>query len=173
MRRAQRLQLALLVTVAVLAAAVLWTRQHRAASAAPEHLLPFTADQVDRIEIKTRTGVLRRFEKHADAWQMLAPDKGAANDAHLQRLARIAGAKVLRWRPAGEFDLAKIGLDPPWAMVTLNGQRLEFGTLAALAPQRYVKIGDHIALIPSRYAADIAATPDSELAAAASTLPRL
>lgn len=173
MRRAHRVQLALLVIVAVLATAVLWTQQRRAASAAPERLLPIGTDQVTRIDVKTGSGVLRRFEKSGGHWQMLAPQQGQADAAHLDRLTAIANAKVLRWRPASEFDLEKIGLDPPWAVVSLNGQRLEFGTLAALAPQRYVKIGDHIALIPSRYAADIAATPDSELAGASSTLPRL
>lgn len=173
MRRAQRLQLALLVIVAVLATAVLWTRQHHAASAPPERLLPFGPDQVTRIELKTREGVERRFDKQNGIWHMLAPQQGSADPAHLDRLAAIANAKVLRWRPASEFDPAKIGLDPPWAVVTINGRRLEFGTLAALAPQRYVKIGDHVALIPSRYAADIAATPDSELVASGSTLPNL
>ncbi len=173
MRRAQRLPLALLILVVLLAAAVLWTRQYHAASAAPERLLPFGPDQVTRIELKTRDGVERRFAKQGGTWHMLAPQQGEADAAHLGRLAAIANAKVLRWRPASAFDPARIGLDPPWAVVTLNGQRLEFGTLAALAPQRYVRIGDHIALIPSRYAADIAATPDSELTTAGSALPRL
>lgn len=173
MRRANRQLSWLLVTVAILAGVVLWTVQHQSAGAAPKTLLPFGPDAVNRISIKTREGELRQFEKHDGQWHMRAPQQGPANDSHMQRLAAIAKARVLGWRPASEFEPGKIGLAPPWAVVTINGHELKFGTLAALAPQRYVLVRDHVALIPARYAADIAATPDSELAHAGSTLPNL
>lgn len=172
-RRANRQLSWLLVIVAMLAGAVLWTVQHQSAGAAPKTLLPFGPDAVTHIDIKTREGVLRRFEKRDGQWHMLVPLQGLADVSHMQRLTAIAKARVLGWRPASEFDADKIGLAPPWAIVTVNGHELKFGTLAALAPQRYVLIKDHIAMIPARYAADIAATPDSELAHAGSTLPNL
>lgn len=173
MRRANRQLSWLLVGVAVLAGIVLWTVQRQSANAAPETLLPFGAEAVSRIDIKTHKGELRRFEKRDDHWHMLAPLQGLADDRHMQRLSDITKAKILDWRPASEFNLAKIGLEPPWAVVTINDHELKFGTLAALAPQRYVLVQGHIAMIPARYAADIAATPDSELAGAGPTLPNL
>ncbi|MGB8634897.1 MAG: hypothetical protein WCD66_03775 [Rhodanobacteraceae bacterium] len=173
MRRANRQLLWMLVTVALLAGLVLWTVQRRSADARPETLLPFAADTVSRIDIKTRKGERRRFEKRDGHWYMLAPQKGRADAGHMQRLSAIARARILDWRPAREFDPKKIGLAPPWAVVTIDGHELKFGTLSALAPQRYVLVHGHIAMIPARYGADIAATADSELAHAGSTLPKL
>ncbi len=173
MRRANRQLSWLLVGVAVLAGIALWTVQHQSANAAPETLLPFGQEAVSRIDIKIHKGELRRFEKRDGQWHMLAPLQGRADDTHMQALTAITKAKILSWRPASEFDLSKIGLEPPWAVVTLNDHELKFGTLAALAPQRYVLVKGHIAMIPARYAADIAATPDSELAGGGSTLPNL
>ncbi len=163
----------MLVTAALLAGLVLWTVQRRSAGARPQTLLPFAAETVTRIDIRTGKAALRRFEKRDDRWHMLAPQQGRADAGHMQRLSAIANARILDWRPAREFDLKKIGLAPPWAVVTLNGHTLKFGSLAALAPQRYVLVDGHIAMIPARYGADIAATADTELAHAESTLPSL
>jgi hypothetical protein len=58
---------------------------------------------------------------------------------------------VLSWRPAGDFDLAKIGLAPPRAVLQLDGQSLAFGVNAVTGPQHYVHVGQRIALVSSRY----------------------
>ncbi len=173
MSRSVRLRVALMVATIVLLTAVAWTQHRRAANAPPQTLLPLAPAAITQVEVQTREGVLRRFRREDGQWHMLAPEQGPANQAHLERLAELAAAKPLRWRPASDFDPARIGLEPAWATVRLNGTELRFGTLAALAPQRYVQVGEHIALISARYAADITATPDSELAHAGSTLPTL
>lgn len=173
MRPGARLQLGLILAAALLAAAVWWLGRVERAAAPPKTLLPLSAAEIIEIEVRVGRDPLRHFTRGADGWQMRAPLTGPADAAHLERLARIAAAPVLRWRPLAEFDVAKIGLDPPWATVRLNGELLRFGELAALAPQRYVRRGDHVALIAARYGADIAASPESELASAAGTLPTL
>jgi hypothetical protein len=173
MKRAARQRLWLVAVLALLAVLVAWTL-HRQAPAAPETLLSLDPAEVTHIDVAAHDGAVRRFEKRNGHWWMTAPLKGRADDAHLERLAGIAAAEVLRWRPAAEFDLARIGLAPPFAVVHVDGHELRLGSLAALAPQRYVLLDDHVALIPARYAADITATPDSELArASSSTLPSL
>lgn len=173
MRRAQRQQSVLLIAVAVLAGLVWWTLRHQAATHPPETLLPLAAEAVTHIEVTVHGGSKRVFAKRDGQWWMQSPQQGLANQKHLARLADLADARVIRWRPLSEFDTKQIGLDPPWATVQINQHFLQLGTLSALAPQRYVLLGQHIALIPASYAADIAATPDSELAHAGSTLPTL
>lgn len=173
MKRAHRLHLGLLVSVALLAALVGWSARHETAMAAPDTLLPLPADAVTTICIDTRQGVTRAFVKRDGQWHMTTPHQGLANQKHLQRLAALADAKVLGWRPVADFQPAKIGMAPPWATITVDGHALAFGALSALAPQRYVRVGDHIAMIRARYAADIRATPESELASAGRTLPSL
>ncbi|HEX7732498.1 MAG TPA: hypothetical protein VF415_07610, partial [Rhodanobacter sp.] len=66
-------------------------------------------------------------------------------------LAAAAAAPVLQWRPAGDFDAAKIGLAPPLAVLTLDGQRLAFGAVSATGPQCYVRAGGRVALVSLRF----------------------
>ena len=163
MRRATHIQLGLALLVAVLGGFVWWTLSSQT-PAAPDTLLPLAPDAVTQIDIRTRDNPVRRFEKRDEHWWMLAPNQGRADDEHLERLAAISAEKVLRWRPASEFDPVKIGLDPPFAVLHINGHELRLGGVAALAPQRYVLVNGHVALIAARYSTDIATTPESEMA---------
>ncbi|MGN2253982.1 hypothetical protein ACFWZ4_11430 [Frateuria sp. GZRe12] len=81
-------------------------------------------------------------------WQA---DAQRADEGRLQELTEIAQAPVVSWRPDTDFDAAKIGLAPPVVQLTLNGQRLDFGTTAVTGPLRYVRAGHRIALVPLRY----------------------
>ena len=66
-------------------------------------------------------------------------------------MTEIAQAPVSSWRAADDFDLDKIGLEPPIARLQLDGQALDFGTTAVTGPLRYVRSGGRIALVPLRY----------------------
>lgn len=168
MHRAARRRFGLAVGVVALAALAWWSVA-RQPPAAPETLLPLDPAAITRIEVRAGTHATRRFEKRADGWWMTTPRLARADDAHVERLADIAAATVLGWRPASDFDAARIGLARPFATLRLDGRELVFGGLAALAPQRYVRVGDHVALIAAQHGTDLAATPDTEVAAAAST----
>ena len=74
-----------------------------------------------------------------------------ADDDRLRDLADIAAARVLSWRPLTDFEPAKIGLAPPQAVLTLDGQTLAFGVNAVAGPQRYVRVGERVALVSARY----------------------
>jgi hypothetical protein len=88
---------------------------------------------------------------------------GPQRYVRLGDLADTAAAHVLSWRPAGDFDPAKIGLAPPRAVLELDGQRLEFGESSVTGPQHYVRIGQRVALVSSRYVPRSPATPTTEL----------
>src|SRR3546814_1083846 len=56
------------------------------------------------------------YEKRDGHWWRTDGTPTRANDARLNDLADTAAAHVLSWRPASDFDPAKIGLAPPHAV---------------------------------------------------------
>ncbi|HET8897804.1 MAG TPA: hypothetical protein VFN09_03345 [Rhodanobacteraceae bacterium] len=162
----QRLQL---YAVVLLLASIAWCSARKDNTLPPGQLLGLDPATINQVEVQAADGELRQFERRDGVWWMIQPTEAPADPAHLERLTEIAAATPLRWRPRKDFDTARIGLAKPFATLTLDGQRLVFGGLSALGPQRYVAVGDHVALIGARYTADLAATPASELAHAAST----
>lgn len=105
----------------------------------------------------------RRFEKVDGHWQMREPKSQPANDAAVARLAAIAIAPVRFRHAASGMDAAKLGLDPPVATLEVDGTVLKFGTTDAIRNDRYVEVGDTIALVPDRFSAILFETPDAEL----------
>lgn len=89
------------------------------------------------------------YRRHDGHWWRA--DGHRADDGRLQELTGIAQAPVVSWRPAADFDAAKIGLAPPVARLKLDDQSLDFGTTAVTGPLRYVRVGARIALVPLRY----------------------
>lgn len=89
------------------------------------------------------------FRRRGGHWWQA--DGRRADDGRLQELAGIAQAPVASWRPASQFDAAKLGLAPPVAQLALDGRTLDFGTTAVTGPLRYVRVDHRIALVPLRY----------------------
>ena len=103
------------------------------------------------------------YEKRDGHWWRTDGAPTRAIDARLSDLADTAAAHVLSWRPAGDFEPAKIGLAPPRAVLVLDGQVLEFGESSVTGPQHYVRVGPRIALVSSRYVPRSPATATTEL----------
>ncbi|MEO8011889.1 MAG: hypothetical protein ABI650_09620, partial [Dokdonella sp.] len=79
------------------------------------------------------------------------------------RLIAIASSPVRVRRRVNEFNLARIGLDPPAMSLELDALEIEVGTADALRGDRYVRIGDVISMVPDRFSPFLMATPESEL----------
>ncbi len=151
MKRATRRRLGLSLGVAALLALAGWQWQSDL-RAAPGTLLATLPASIGRIELRLGTAPLQRFERRADGhWQRADDASAHADDQWLDGLADTAAAPVLRWLPSGELDPARIGLQPPRAVLSLDGQALEFGEVSATGPQAYVRVGERIALVPLRY----------------------
>ena len=150
MSRAGRQRLGLLCAVALLLALALW--QWRSDQrAAPGTLLATTPAAIQHLELRLGDAAAQHYERRDGHWWHTDGTALRADDNWLDGLAGTAAAEVLRWRPAGEFDPARIGLQPPRAVLTLDGQALEFGEISATGPQTYVRVGARIALISLRY----------------------
>ena len=152
MKRAARQRLLLLLAVLALLALAGWQLQRDAGNATGT-LTSLDPATISHIGITLAGAPPLHYEKRGDGhwWRTDGTPARVADDARLLDLADTATAHVLSWRPASDFDLAKIGLAPPRATLTLDGQALEFGESVVTGPQHYVRVGRRIALVSSRY----------------------
>jgi hypothetical protein len=150
MKRAARQRLWLIGGAIVLAAAAGWQWQ-RDNDEAPGTLLKLAPETVTEVALTVGKDPEEHYTKRDGHWWRTDGAAARADDGRLGELADTAAAAVLSWRPLSDFTPAKIGLMPPLAALTLDGQRLEFGETSVTGPQRYVRVGDRVALISIRY----------------------
>jgi hypothetical protein len=169
MNRATRTNLLLLGVLCILAAAV-YLQVNREVARFEPPLSRLDPASVQTIRVECLHCVARRFERVDGHWQMREPYDLPASDAQVERLLAIAGSVVRSRRPLGDLDAGKVGLDPPLMHLQLDALSLDFGTTDVLNGDRYVRVGDHIAMVPDRFSPFLVAVPASELDAG--LLPR-
>ncbi len=147
MRRAVRQRLMLVAIVLALGGAVGW-QVHSDNREAGEHRLLPPARAVDDLQVVFRGAPPLHFVKREGHWHD-ASTQVAVDDGWLGEMAALGATPVREWRSAGDFDAGKIGLSPPAAVLTLDGRRVEYGDLAAVGQQRYVRVDDRVGFIPA------------------------
>jgi hypothetical protein len=162
MTRSFRQRLILLLAVVALLVLSGWQLQRDARNATGP-LTSLDPAGITHIGISLPGVPAMHYEKRDGHWWRTDGVPTRANDARLSDLADTAQAHVLSWRPAGDFDPARIGLAPPKAVLDLDGQTLEFGETSVTGPQHYVRVGQRVALVSSRYMPRSPATPTTEL----------
>ncbi|MGY3039729.1 hypothetical protein ACVWWQ_001352 [Rhodanobacter sp. TND4EL1] len=152
MKRAQRQTLFLLLAAGVLAVLTGWQLHHDAQAEAGS-LTTLEPVTITQISLSLPGDAPLHYERRGDGhwWRTDETPHRVADDDRLNDLTDIAAAHVLSWRAAGDFEPAKIGLAPPRAVLVLNGEKLEFGESSVTGPQHYVRVGDRVALVSSRY----------------------
>lgn len=150
MKRRTRQGLWLAAGALALAALAAW-QWRQDGDEAPGTLLALAPSAVTRIELTLGHAPTEHYARRDGHWWRTDGTPARADDGRLAELADTAAASVLGWRPLADFDPARIGLRPPMAVLSLDGQRLEFGETSVTGPQRYVRVGDRVALVPVRY----------------------
>lgn len=150
MKRAARQRMGMLVVAVALVAIAAWQWQ-RDRDDAPGTLLKLAPADVSQVELRIGDAPMEHYAKREGHWWRVDGAATRADDGRLADLADTAAASVLSWRPLGDFQPARIGLAPPVAVLSLDGQRLEFGETSVTGPQRYVRVGDRVALVSVRY----------------------
>ncbi len=150
MKRAARQRCFLLLAVLALLALAGWQLQHDA-RAANGSLLSIDPAGIRRVALTLPDAPTMQYDKRDGHWWRVDGPAVRSDDGRLAELTAIAGASVLTWRPATDFQPQRIGLNPPAATLVLDGQSLEFGETSVTGPQRYVRAGDRVALISVRY----------------------
>lgn len=142
-----RLRLIAGIVLCLLLGAVAWQWHADEADAREHTLTRLDAAAVRQVTVALKGLPVQHFERQDGNWTSPEghPDQGRAAE-----LADLAGTPVATWKPASDFDPAKIGLSPPLAVLTLDDVRIEFGEMTALGKQRYARVGDRIAFVPAQ-----------------------
>lgn len=138
------LNLALLVLVAALGAAV-WFTQKKEQKGPP--LTALAADAVDHIRVEHPGQPGIGLEKKDGQWLLTAPVQAPADPFEVATLVNLATQETRRTLALAELKPAELKLEPPQFTITLNDQRLDFGDVEPLDYRRYVRHGDTVALI--------------------------
>ena len=162
MRRGVRINLALVAIVAVLSA-IAYREVRNEVDAREPALSALDASTVDRIDVRCTRCVARAFARSNGRWKMREPYALDADETTIARLIGIAALPVRQRHALTDFDLARIGLSPPLMTLRLGALTLEVGMTDALRGDRYVRVGDQIAMVPDRFSPFLMATPESEL----------
>ena len=162
MKRATRTNLILLSVVAALGVAVYWQVGKEIAGFEPP-LSALDPATITHVRVACLQCIPRRFERIDGHWVMREPYDLPADDAQVARLLSIAASPVRSRRAFSSLDAKKIGLDPALISLDLDTVHFDIGTTDAFNGDRYVRIGDTIAMAPDRFSPFLVAAPASEL----------
>jgi hypothetical protein len=157
MTRATRNLSVLALVAVVLVAAVLWVGR-RDYVRDPPALTGIDPASVTHIGLDIPPIAAQAFEKRHGGWWRVQPSAARADDARVERLARLAATPVARWLALADVTRSATGLEHPSATLTLDGVELEYGGLTALDDLRYVRVGDKLALVPRQYSPEVILT---------------
>jgi hypothetical protein len=162
MQRGTRSNLILLGVVAALGAAA-YLQIGKETSRFEPPLSKLDPAMIQRVTVSCLQCIPRRFERVGSHWMMREPYDLPADDKQVARLLGVATAVVRSRRPLASLDAKKVGLDPALMRLDLDNTHFEIGTTDAFNGDRYVRVGDTIAMAPDRFSPFLLAAPASEL----------
>jgi len=149
------LNLALLALVAGLAIFAWWRSQEQARDPrAP--LTSLAPADIKRVTIARAPRESIVLERTASGWRLLQPVTGRANGFAVDNLLRLAGAPI-EATLTPPIEPARYGLAPAAASVRFNDVAVDFGQMHPLNAWHYVRVGEAVHLIGSRYYAPVVA----------------
>jgi len=149
---------ALMLIISVLAAALMLGRPSTRDGGEKAALTSLAEADVDHIVIAHPGQPAIDLVREDSVWRMTAPLQTEADRFALNNLLALAKAPVEKAVDA-PASLAGLGLDPPNFTVMLNGTAIDFGGTEPLNRQRYVRVGEQIALITDPPSAALDANP--------------
>ena len=150
MNRRMLLNLGLLLLVLALAL-LAWMEPGIGPEEGPPRLTAFTADEVTQVSIRRLHGGGLVLEREAGEWLMTSPVRTYANEFRIEPLLRVVEAASHGRFPAAGRDLGEYRLDPPLAVLRVNGEEIAFGGTEPIDQRRYARLGDTIHLIDDHY----------------------
>lgn len=109
-----------------------------------------------RIERRGRDAVV--LERQQGTWFLVAPFAARADEFMVQRLLAILSARTAHRFPAK--NLARYDLERPRARLLIDGQRFDFGLISELSHEQYVRSGDAVYAVSTRYGLALPTRPD-------------
>jgi len=139
------LNLALLITIAVLAA-IVYFKPGAKKPPPPVMLTNLQAADIKSIKIEPANMPAAELTRTEKGWQMLAPLKIQADQFLVKTILDNIHGDVSDSFAAKASDLAQYGLNPPALRLWLNGTEFDFGGTEPIHNNRYVKTGGEIRL---------------------------
>lgn len=155
MNSRNRLNLGLLVVVAVLVVIAVFEPGKQAPPAKP-HLLKLDRTTITSLAIKPRGKAPTRLERKEGVWWITEPRAIPAAEFRVNGILSIPDLEAANRFPYAGADLAYYGLDEPALSLTLNDSTtLEFGGRTPLDSQRYLHYGDYIYIVTDSHFAQL------------------
>ena len=147
----KRVLLNIWLAVALLALVwVVWQEPGHAPQSPPVKLTSLSPSAIDKLVIINEKGAIT-LTKQDRAWRLTQPYDIAANGVRVNDVLDVVEAESSSQFPATGRDLSEYGLAKPAVRLRLNDTEIQFGGLAPVGQQRYVKLGDTIHLIADSY----------------------
>lgn len=145
------LNLALLLIVLILVAVVM-LEPGKKPEPKPELLTSMKASAVKQIKIVRRDKGTIELQKQSDHWRMLTPFKLPANNYKVESVLNLLKTESVARYDLAKLDPARFDLVKPVVSIDFNDSlKIDFGNIAPLQKQRYVRIGKQLHLIPDYY----------------------
>ena len=145
------LNLALLLIVLILVAVVI-LEPGGTPEPKPELLTTMKGSEIRQIKIVRRDKGTIELQKQSDHWRMLTPFKLPANDYKVESVLNLLKTESAAHYAMSDLDPARFDLLKPVVSIYFNNSlKIDFGNIAPLQKQRYVRIGKQLHLIPDYY----------------------
>jgi hypothetical protein len=164
MRKTTRSILLLGLAVLALGGAV-YAQLARERAQAPQGITTIDLDSVHQLRIDCSSQCRSRsFERTASGWQMLEPYAQPASNEAVAHLLAVAHAPARVRLNLRDYDLGKLGLQPPLLTLQLDDAVIALGDEDPLEHDRYMRVGDALLRVPDRFSARLLEAPENELA---------
>ncbi len=118
----------------------------------PELLTSMKGADVKQIKIIRRSKNTIKLQKQAKHWRMLTPFNLPANDYKVESVLNLLKTESTARYDLAKLDPARFDLVKPVVSIDFNRSlKIDFGNIAPLQKQRYVRIGKQLHLIPDYY----------------------
>lgn len=143
MRSRWMVNLLLLIVVALLSIAA---RRELEQDRRVPTLTELTPETISEIRLERPGAPPVELLRNAGGWRMESPYRVSANETRISQLLGIAETPVFRSVPEGDAA-PRLGLEPPNALLSMDGLTLRFGNTDPIDHHRYVAVSGQVHLI--------------------------
>ena len=144
------LNIALFLTIVLLAVYIYETDQLEQASSTSEQLTQLSAEDVTQIHIRHNQRRIELKRKNGK-WRMLEPINIEANSFRIDTLLNLLNTVSHAAYAVTDIELDKFGLSEASTSISFNDISIDFGIINPINNYRYVRIGDSVHLIDDHY----------------------
>lgn len=140
-----------LLLLALLLAAFIWLTPGASPKDDLPHITSLSVAEAGSLYLRLPRGEEVVLEKRSGSWMMVDPVNVAANEFLIEGLLGVVEAESHAAFDADGRDLGEYRLDPPLALLRVNGEEIAFGGTEGLNQRRYVHVGGRVHLIDDIY----------------------